>query len=63
MSKKKFHNKIKNKDKGCTGCEKGLVWVAKKVVQGKEKELKKLKLCPICRAIMIRTVEETFNKR
>lgn len=47
----------------CDGCEKGLVWVVEKVIEGNEAELKKLGLCPFCRAILIKTVNKAFERR
>lgn len=53
---------MQKKDK-CTGCDKGLVYVSQKIVEGNDIEIKKLCLCKNCRAILIRTVNEIFERR
>lgn len=46
----------------CTACEKGLVYVAEKIINGNDAEIKELCLCKNCRKILIKTVKETFEK-
>lgn len=60
IDKKSLAQKIREQRQGCTGCEKGLVYVAKKIVNGTEAECKKLHLCDKCRATLIKTVKESF---
>lgn len=48
---------------GCTACEKGLLYVAKKVTSGKDAEIKKLKLCSKHRKVLIESVNEVFAEQ
>jgi len=48
---------------GCTACEKGLLYVAEKIISNDEKEIRKLRVCGNCQKILIKTVEDVFNER
>jgi len=47
--------------KECTGCEKGLKYVAKIVIEGNEAKLSKLRLCKECRNNLLATVNEVIK--
>ena len=47
--------------KECTGCDKGLVFIAKVVINGTTAEFDKLRLCELCRVALHKTIEETFK--
>ena len=55
--------KIREQRQGCTGCKKGLLWVAKVVTTKSEAELKELRLCDSCRKALIKSVNEVFSKK
>ncbi|KKN01490.1 hypothetical protein LCGC14_1127190 [marine sediment metagenome] len=42
----------------CTSCEKGLLFVVEAIISGTN--LKKLRLCSVCRKILEETVKEAF---
>ena len=55
--------KIREQRQKCTGCEKGLLWVAKVVTAKNEAELKELRLCNKCRKILIKSVNDVFGRK
>ena len=48
-------------NQGCTGCKKGLAFVAERIISGKDSELKKMRLCSRCRSILTTTATEAFK--
>ncbi len=49
--------------KDCTGCDKGLEYVAKIIIADNEEKLAKMRLCDSCRKTLTVTIAQTFNKR
>ena len=47
--------------KGCTGCDKGLVFIVNVILNGTTAQLDKLRLCDPCRVVLHKTIEETFK--
>lgn len=63
INRKLLVEKIREQRQECTGCEKGLLWVAKVVTTKSEAKLKELRLCDSCRKALIKSVNKVFIKQ
>lgn len=42
----------------CTGCQKGLVFMAKVVISNNEAKIKRLRLCSSCRSVLMKSIKD-----